>query len=148
MAFLLPHNFKRAGIFMTPAGFFLWMLMQRGYVVKFSGFLFSTTSADLHRSFNVAVAVISFFCFITGMYFLSFSKEKIEDELVQKIRLDSFQWAALIQLIVLILGFAGMAVKEPGKEGMLMFFVFLIFVFWLIYLIRFNYILHFRFRNS
>ena len=68
--------------------------------------------------------------------------------MVQRTRLDSFQFAALVQIIVMIAGFLFMLfVGEPGKEGMIVFFVAAIFLFWLTFIVRFNYILHIRLRS-
>ena len=39
------------------------------------------------------------------MYLIAFSKESVEDEMVQRTRLDSFQFAVLVQIIVTTLGF-------------------------------------------
>ncbi|WP_336517475.1 hypothetical protein [Pollutibacter soli] len=146
MSFLLPYDFKKSGLIITPAGLLLWILMQRGYTAKFSKFLFSTFPESFHHNFAVAVAVVSFFSFIIGLFFLSFSREKAEDEMIKKIRLDSFQLAALVQLMIMIAGFVCMVKWDPGKDGMMFFFIALILIFWLVYLIRFNYILHFRLR--
>ena len=83
------------------------------------------------------------------MYFITFSRERIEDEMVQRTRLDSFQFAALIQMIAIILGFSVMIVyQEPrGDAGMMIFFITIIFLFWISLIIRFNYILHFKLRQ-
>ncbi|MBL7810281.1 MAG: hypothetical protein JNN28_20835 [Saprospiraceae bacterium] len=39
---------------------------------------------------------------LTGLLLLAFSKEKVEDEWIQRVRLDSLQWAVLINSILLI----------------------------------------------
>ncbi len=86
-----------------------------------------------------------FFSFLAGMYFLSFSKEKVEDEMISKIRLSSFQFAALCQLLFFIFSFAYMAIskKEPVGDGeLLLFFLCAIFLFWILFILRFNYIVH------
>jgi len=42
---------------------------------------------------------------ILGGLLISFSKEKVEDEFIQKIRLSSFQWAYMIHFLFLFLCF-------------------------------------------
>jgi len=84
-----------------------------------------------------------------GIYFVTFSKEKIEDEMVQRTRLDSFQFAAIIQILFIIVGFFLMMIlEEPGQGGLMLFFISMIFLFWLSFICRFNYILHIKIIRS
>jgi hypothetical protein len=132
MKFLLPHQFKKAGLVMASLGFALWLCMQFKITNRFFAFInlkeiTTVTDGIGHSSYaltNTIVAIISFFSFLAGMYFLSFSKEKVEDEMISKIRLSSFQFAAFCQLFF-IFCFAYMAIskKEPeGDGGFLLFF--------------------------
>lgn len=149
MKFLLPHRFKKIGRIITPLGFLFWLLMQRGYVTKLMSAINGTPMPEsghgLYHTANVAVAIISFFAFIFGLFFISFSKEKKEDEMVRHVRLESLQLAALLQFIILILGFLSMLYfGEAGQEGLVLFFTFLLLTFWLTYIIRFNYIINYK----
>jgi hypothetical protein len=149
MKFLLPHRFKRIGAIMAPVGLLGWLLMQMGWIKKMLVLLFDL-SADqlLTRNLNTLAAAVSFFYFLAGIYMVSFSREKIEDEMVQRTRLESFQFAAVMQLLAVILGFAFMAVyKEPREGGMMLFFISLVGLFWLSFIGRFNYILHLKLRQ-
>ncbi len=149
MQFLLPHTFKGVGTVIAPLGFVLWLSMQLGYLTRGLVFVFGepTTTPPYHIA-NVAVAIISFLSFLTGIYFITFSKEKIEDEMVQRTRLDSFQFAALIQILVVITGFLVMLVAgDPGESGLMLFFIILVMLFWLSFIGRFNYILHVKLRQ-
>jgi hypothetical protein len=149
MKFLLPHRFKRIGAIMAPVGLLGWLLMQMGWIKKMLVLLFDL-SADqlLTRNLNTLVAAVSFFSFLAGIYMVSFSREKIEDEMVLRTRLESFQFAAVMQLLAVILGFAFMAVyKEPREGGMMLFFISLVGLFWLSFIGRFNYILHLKLRQ-
>jgi hypothetical protein len=141
--FLLPYKFKYWGIFMFPLGFMAWTAGQLEY---FHPFLKSVNF--LFPGFQI-ILLISFFSFLLGLYFLVFSKEKKEDEFILKVRLESSQFAALLQLSFFICSFIYMAIsrKEPGGrelEGWMLFLLLSIFIFWLSYVIRFNFIL---FRN-
>ena len=71
-SFLLPNRFKKVGIFFFPIGIIVWVLTQRG--------LFST---DLNHQMKVLILTLSFFSFLFGLYFITFSKEPIEDEYIK-----------------------------------------------------------------
>lgn len=40
---------------------------------------------------------------LAGLLLLAFSREKVEDEWIQQVRLESFQWAILVNTILLML---------------------------------------------
>jgi hypothetical protein len=149
MKYLLPHRFKKIGAIIAPIGFTLWLSMQFGFVTKVLIILFGEDSATQgnspYHNVNVCVAILSFFSFLAGIYFVTFSKEKVEDEMVQRTRLDSFQFAALAQIIFIIFSFLCMLLfREPGEGGLMLFFITTIFLFWLSFIGRFNYILHIK----
>jgi ABC-type spermidine/putrescine transport system permease subunit I len=148
MKFLLPYRFKKIGVYIAPIGFALWICMQKGLVTKLLVMLFGMpknliqTEPPYHIAI-VVIAILSFFSFLAGLFFITFSKEKIEDEFVHKTRLDSFQFAALLQILFIILGFTIMLIyKEPKDSGLMLFFVTAIFLFWISFIGRFNFILH------
>lgn len=152
MKFLLPHRYKRIGAVMAPLGFTLWLLMQFGYVKRVLASIFGQPNAGyagppLH-TINVLAAVAGFFCFLGGMYFVTFSKEKVEDEMVQKTRRDSFQFAAFVQILVTVAGFLFVLLAgDPGEGGLMLFLVALVVLFWLSFIGRFNYVLHLKYRG-
>ena len=132
---------------MAPLGFATWLAMQFGLTKNLMLLFLSDSSPAIH-TINVFVAILSFFSFLAGIYFLVFSKEKVEDEMIQKTRLDSFQFAALIQIVCIILGFLLMIIfKEPSEGGLMLFFIMLLFIFWLCFIGRFNYIIHIRIKQ-
>lgn len=139
--FLLPHRFKRVGTFIGPLGLIMWIAGQKGAFYP----LLSELNAS---SFGLPLILsLSFFAFLFGLYFIVFSKEKKEDEYISQIRLASFQLAALLQLLFFVLSFIYMFMftKEPESDSSMMLFLFLsIFIFWLFYIIRFNYLLHWK----
>lgn len=151
MRLLLPHHCKKIGIVMAPLGACLWILMQRGYIEGLLVSLFGEQRGpyqfSVYHIMNVIAAVMGFFSFLAGLYFIAFSKEKLEDEMVQKTRLDSFQFAAFIQIICMIAGFLYMLFAgDPGEAVMMLFFAGLFFLFWLTFIGRFNYMLHVKFK--
>lgn len=152
MNLLLPHRFKKIGVLIAPTGFALWLAMQMGYVTKACtlalGPQANSNTVSPYHTVSVATAVIGFLSFLAGLYFLTFSKEKKEDEMVQRTRLDSFQFAALAQMAIIILGFVLMLLfGDPSEGGLMLFFIAVIFLFWLTFIGRFNYILHVRLRK-
>lgn len=85
MNLLLPHRFKQLGAAIAPAGLLIWLCLQKG--------IFNEALSHVFVSNTITYAVtviVSFFCFIGGIYFLTFSKERIENEMVQRVRSDSF----------------------------------------------------------
>lgn len=138
---------------MAPLGFSLWLCMQVRLTNRFFDFInFQDVRTDINgfghstnAAANTVIAIVSFFSFLAGLYFLSFAKEKIEDEMISKIRLSSFQFAALCQMLFFIFAFAYMAIskKEPdGDGGLSLFFLSAICLFWIFFILRFNYVVH------
>jgi ABC-type spermidine/putrescine transport system permease subunit I len=145
MKWLLPHRFKSWGFILAPAGFLVWLTSQGGLWTAWM------PPGEIGPAFQTRISIIlttSFFTFLFGLYCISFSREKREDEMVQRTRVDSFQFAALIQFLTftissLFMFFFG----EPREAGMMLFLIGLIFVFWVSYIVRFNYIIHVRLRS-
>lgn len=71
---LLPHRYKKIGLIIAPTGFFIWIIMQIGWISELSQFLgFSSP-----KLLNVGSAILGFFAFLFGTYALAFSKEKLK----------------------------------------------------------------------
>lgn len=132
---LLPYSFKRAGTIMLPFGIALWILTQKGVTADY------IPMVETHQILRVAVLSISFFCFLLGWYFLAFSSERIEDEFVQKLRLQAFHAGALVQILFffLLAVFFFVVGKEPANDtGFLILFMAAVFLYWFVYLFYFN----------
>ena len=150
MNFLLPNRFKKMGLMALPSGLALWLLMQSGTVKSLLIAAFGPAAKPYawsgYHITEMALAILGFFGFLVGLFFISFSKEKVEDELVRKMRTESFQMAAVVQLLTALAGFIAMAVLgEPEEGGMLVFLLGLVLLFWCAFIIRFNYIVHYKF---
>lgn len=142
MRILLPHQFKIIGAVIAPLGLATWLATQLLYLDIFLGPW--PASLPIRR----LVLVFGTFAFLFGMYFTAFSKEKLEDEMVQRTRLDSFMFAALLQIVVVICFFVlAVVFGEPPKSVMELFAMGLFLLFWLTYIVRFNYTLHFQYRE-
>lgn len=152
MKYLHAHKYKRIGLLISPLGLGLWTCMQLGYIKMWLTNLANYVNLELNYSsydlLNTSAAIIGFFACLLGLYLISFAKEKREDEMIHQIRLESFQFAALLQIILLISGFVIILILgEPDKEGFMLFFVLILLLFWISYIARFNYIIHAKYRQ-
>ena len=132
-SFLLPNRFKKIGIILSPFGLIIWMITQRG--------LFNT---DLNHTLKVITLTLSFFSFLFGLYFTTFSKEPIEDEYINSVRLKSFQISSITQMVFFLISFTLMFmlnIEPNGDAGLSTFLLSSIIIYWLIYIVFFNYIL-------
>lgn len=148
MKCIFPHRFKKVGTVVAPVGLLLWLAMQLGYIDQLLRYVFEEPAAD-YQLINIIAAVLGFFSFIGGVFMMAFSREKIEDEMVQRTRLDAFQFAAFIQIVFIMGGFISMLFAgDPSESGMLIFFIVLVALFWLSFILRFNYVLFVKYRNE
>ena len=141
---LLPNRFKRLGRVLCPTGFVLWTFFQSPVSTRFYHAICagSPESCDLYHGVMVFLLTTTFFSALAGLYFIAFSKEKVEDEMIRQLRLESFQFAASVQLIAITVALMLMAFfGEPEAEGLMMFFVAGILLFWLCFIFRFRYTL-------
>jgi hypothetical protein len=156
--FLLPNKFKKFGAVMAPVGFICWALAQLHVFDKLVKLIIPArgtvdTPWELAASqfwFLVSFMATMFCSFLLGMLFLVFSRERIEDEYTEKVRLESYQFAALFQFILLfiliVLVIITTLTNKKSRLDILVFQalpIFLILLFWIIYFVRFNFILHF-----
>jgi uncharacterized membrane protein YbhN (UPF0104 family) len=128
---LLPNRFKKIGLVLLSLGLLVWILTQKELIFT-----------ELDNTNKVITLTMSFFCFLFGLYFFTFSKEPIEDEYINSIRLKSFQISSLIQMVFFIFSFILMFLfkNEPnGDEGLSTFLLSSIILYWLVYIVSFNY---------
>lgn len=132
-SFLLPNRFKKIGYLLFPIGLIIWISIQQG--------LFK---AELNHTMKVIALSLSFFSFLFGLYFISFSKEPIEDEYINSVRLKSFQISSITQMVFFLISFTLMILfnLEPnGDGGLSIFLLSSILIFWIMYIVIFNYTL-------
>lgn len=131
--FLLPNRFKKIGYILFPIGLIIWISIQQG--------LFKT---ELNHTIKVITLTLSFFSFLFGLYFISFSKEPIEDEYINSVRLKSFQISSITQMVFFLISFIIMFlfnIEPYGDGGLSIFFLSSIILFWIMYIMIFNYTL-------
>lgn len=90
--FLFPYYFKFIGIALFLVHLPLVMFWKTGHSSPEQGFL------GPHHLFFIFTVVLM----VTGLVMIAFSKEKIEDEQITQLRLDSLQWAIYLNYFLLI----------------------------------------------
>ncbi|MGZ5133641.1 MAG: hypothetical protein ACXWCG_00770 [Flavitalea sp.] len=136
--FLLPNRYKFIGFTI-----FLVSLVL-GIMVRFSEFQFEAltivvkgkraTEFDSSLNFTDEFALTGI---IISLLFIAFAREKNEDEFITKTRLESWQWAVLINYILLLL--ATWAVHGLAFIDVMMYNMLTIPI---IFIIRFHYVLY------
>ena len=109
--FLLPNRLKSVGWIIAIPAFVLMILnLQFGFTFPFldyavkglknisfdNGFLFNIQ----YNNFTDEVGGV---LLIIGLLLITFSKEKDEDEMISKLRLESLLWAVFINSVLIIL---------------------------------------------
>jgi len=136
---LLPHRFKKFGwILLLPfavllfannyASFeFIWLTIPG---LKAGGSLFEI----FDKNFTLELALIGVFI---SLFLIAFSKEKEEDEYIQKLRLDSLLVACYTHTFILIIG-----TLVLYGFGFLEFMGYNMFTIQLIFIGRFKWVLY------
>ena len=142
---LLPNKFKIigwfiliptiiAGAFLTFTGFDSITLNAKVFALLNTEFMSETTYFQFIKT-DITQTLVGVL-FLIGGLLVSFSKEKIEDEYIAKLRLSSLLWAVGVNYILLLLCF----VFVYGT-GFLTVMVYNMFTVLIIFIIRFNYLL-------
>jgi len=142
--YLLPNYLKKIG----------WIILSLGLLGAFfisSEFEFFNTTVFAISNFsflnqnsgyfqfienNIFDELVSI-CLILGVLFITFSKEKIEDEFISKIRLESLVWAIYINYIILI--FLIIFIYDMAFLKVLLYNMFTVLLF---FIIRFKWVLY------
>jgi IS4 transposase len=117
--FLFPYYFKFIGIVLFLVHLPLVLFWKNGHSDPGEGLL------STHHLFFVLTVVLM----VLGLVMIAFSKEKIEDEQISQLRLDSLQWAIylnyflLIVSLVLTTGGDAKDIIRMNLWGPLMFFI-------------------------
>lgn len=143
--FLLPHKFKSAGWVLLSASAIAWLIIlvsgeepdwSKAKIFAFaSGGILEKTHYFKIVEANVAQTIIGIL-FITGGLLTAFSKEKEEDEYISQLRLSSFQWAFLINYLLLLCAFL-FVYDMPFLQIM----IYNMFVSLILFIARFNFLL-------
>ncbi|HEX8278283.1 MAG TPA: hypothetical protein VF540_06290 [Segetibacter sp.] len=109
--FLLPNRLKSVGwIIATPALVLMILSLQFGFTFSFLDFAvkgLKNISFDNSFLFNIQfnnfTDEVGGVLLIIGLLLITFSKEKDEDEMILKLRLESLLWAVFINSVLIIL---------------------------------------------
>jgi len=135
---LLPTWYKTIGILLLTVSLIL------GILVRFQDFEFGFLSIVLEKkaakvfddkiNFTDELALSGI---ILSLLFIAFARERTEDEFINRTRLESWQWAVLINYVLLIL--ATWAVHGFAYIDVMMYNMLTIPI---IFIIRFHYVLY------
>jgi hypothetical protein len=109
--FLLPHKFKYAGYAVFVFGLLLVLFTKDEYSwlnCKMFALMTDNISGDVLFfkiiNCNLTYTIKSILVIVGGLL-IAFSKEKVEDEFTAQMRLSSFQWAILVNYLILLFCF-------------------------------------------
>jgi hypothetical protein len=149
-ALLLPHRFKKIGWFILVPATILGIILAIGDFEMnwFTTWVFAFFSDEIRSgqfveggklfSFintNVSNTIIGSL-FLVGALLTAFSKEKQEDEYIEKLRLSSLLWAVWVNYLLLLIAF--IFVYGFAFLNVMIYNMFTILI---IFIARFNYIL-------
>ena len=101
--FLFPHQSRIIGyvcIFAYIPVMVIKKLLHDGYNNQTPAIKFADASGLLNSEH--ILAAIGTILILSGLLFIAFSKEKVEDEQISQLRLDSLQWAIYFNYFILI----------------------------------------------
>ena len=137
-ALLLPYKYKLIGSIM------LMVSLALGIFVRFWDFQFQFLTVVLRKKpgtvFDDKINFTDEFALsgiILALLFIAFAREKSEDEFINKTRLESWQWAVLINYILLLV--ATWTVHGLAYIDVMMYNILTIPI---IFIIRFHYVMY------
>jgi len=109
--FLFPYWCKYMGV--------LFFCAHIPFVIFRDSIKFPVTVDDgnIFGSYHVFF-MITTLLMLTGLVLFAFSKERIEDEQIAQLRMDSLQWAVYLSYILLIVCLAVFSKKQDIKDVM------------------------------
>ena len=144
--YLFPNRFKKIGWFLFIPGLLLGIvfLISQSDISFFDVKVFSVVEQAIFNdtvffSFteNNILDEIAGLLIIIGALLIAFTKEKLEDEFIAKIRLESLVWATYVNYAILLLSI--IFIYDLMFFWVLVFNMFTILIF---FIIRFNWVLN------
>lgn len=128
---LFPHTWRLAGCIMLLGGIGIaaYNYFHFGAISADSRIDGNFFSASLSDKINTMLNDAEYCLLVIGLLLVGFSKEKVEDEQIAKMRLESLQWSVyfnyglLIICIILINGVNFLAIMAYNVMSQLVFFV-------------------------
>jgi hypothetical protein len=143
---LLPHSFKKYGWLLFGMGGVTGILLMTGQIEL--NFLNMNTFALIHGELfqkleyftwieNNMALTFTALVFILGALIIAFSKEKVEDEFIQNMRLRSFQWSVVANYSILFVAF--LTVYGIAFFTLISIQLFLVII---LFILRFHYLMY------
>lgn len=137
--YLFPHIFKKRSAVLLVASFLAFLIVsftnREQEVIQVPVTVFALIfDSGLEINYfgfienNIIDEILTAIFIVSGLVF-AFSKEKIEDEMVSKIRLESLVWATyvnygiLLLCVIFIYGFSFLQVMQYNMFTILLFFI-------------------------
>lgn len=99
--FLFPYRFKLIGWLLALPGFVLgYLVVYNDYKIPGFGLQLRATSQLFLPAYENFTNELALTLVVAGLIFIAFSKQKIEDELTAKIRLNALYWAILVNFLL------------------------------------------------
>lgn len=143
---LLLHPFKKVGwiLLIVPVLFFIanvaFDLESEMFTVNVFS-IFSAVGLEDGSRFTVSEQDISYTLFscllISGGLLVMFSKEKVEDEFIQSIRMDALLWSVLVHFTLLMIAF--LSVYGLPFLSLVFYNTYTLLV---VFILRFHYLLY------
>ncbi|WP_413670353.1 hypothetical protein ACEN9X_10655 [Mucilaginibacter sp. Mucisp86] len=136
--FLFSHKSRLVGYLCLLAYIPLMVLkkiLHNGYNNQSPAMRIADNSGLLNSE-HILLA-IAFILVISGLLFIAFSKEKIEDEQISQLRLDSLQWAVYFNYLLIIISVAFLSNIDFIKVVMINIWTPLVF-----FIIRFKWVIY------
>lgn len=140
--FLLPHSLKKVGwILFIPAIIFGIAVLHMDFEIAGFDLRVGTTSIlvagePLNNNLTNELAGLMF---LFSGFLVGFSKERMEDERVSKIRLESLQWSVYLNYALLL--FALLLVYDEEFLYVMVYNLFTILIF---FIVRFHFVLYIK----
>ena len=136
---LIPSRFKFIGLAILIPSVLLgiwWRFFEFeiGFLTIKSNHVGSSIFEGLNLNFTDEIALTGI---ITGLLLIAFSREKQEDEFINRIRLESLQWAVLVNYVLLII--AAFLVHGWSFIDVMMYNMLTVLI---IFIVRFHVILY------
>lgn len=140
--FLLPYSFKKFGwMIFVPA--LVFGIAVQHFEYEIDGFAAYVGHGDLLVSGqpvknNLTNELAGLLILLSG-FCVAFSKEKVEDEWVSQVRLESLQWSVYLNYGLLLI--ALLVVYDSGFFWVMIYNMFALLIF---FIIRFHYVLYIK----
>jgi hypothetical protein len=142
--YLLPHFLRKTGfIVLIPSLILGIMVMYADYEIPGFEASWAVSQHLFSAGNNNLTDELASICFLASLFLIAFTEERIEDEWVMQVRLDSLQWAVYVNYGLLAV--AILLVYNTTFFEVLVYNMYTILIF---FILRFNYLMHVKFNPN